>query len=133
MKFLIVLAVVACASADVSHIVPSADYQVPIVRSTYEQSPEGNFQYAYETGNGIISQADGVVKNPNSESASLEVKGSVRYTSPDGTPVELTYLADETGFHPSGSHVPQIPELILRAQQYIASQPAYVDKVASKN
>lgn len=62
-KFLVVLAVaVACASADVSHL----DAAAPVVRSDYEISPEGAFQYAYETGNGISAQASGLVKNPNS-------------------------------------------------------------------
>ncbi|XP_038209988.1 larval cuticle protein LCP-17-like [Zerene cesonia] len=129
MKFIVVLAVfVAWASADVSHVA-SPDYIVPIVRSSFESNPDGSsFNYAYETGNGIISQTDGVVKNPNTEDASLEVKGNVRYTAPDGTPVEFTYVANKEGFQPVGSHVPQIPELILRAQQYIASHPPQVKK-----
>ncbi|XP_045498192.1 larval cuticle protein LCP-17-like isoform X2 [Colias croceus] len=129
MKFIIVLAVfVACASADVSHVA-TADYIVPIVRSSNEQKPDGGFNYAFETGNGIITQADGVVKNPNTEDATLQVTGSVKYVAPDGTPVELSYVADQDGYKPVGSHVPQIPELILRAQQYIASHPPVVKKL----
>ncbi|CAK1556419.1 unnamed protein product [Leptosia nina] len=129
MKFLVVLAVaVACASADVSHVV-GPDYQVPIVRSSFESSPDNSgFQYSFETGNGIVSQADGIVKNPNTDNAALEVKGTVRYTAPDGTPVELTYVANEAGYQPAGSHVPKAPEAILRAQQYIANHLPLVAK-----
>ncbi|XP_047533449.1 larval cuticle protein LCP-17-like [Vanessa atalanta] len=132
MKFLVVLAVaVACAAADVSHIVKSDESQAPILRSDYEQQPEGHFQYAIETGNGIVSQAEGVVKNPASENAALEVKGTVRYTAPDGTPISLEYVADESGYHPTGSHLPvppPIPEQILRAQKFIADHPAPIVK-----
>nr|AHF55752.1 mutant RR1-type cuticular protein [Bombyx mori] len=42
MKFLIVLAVaVACASADVSHIAKSDEYAAPVVKSSYDITPEG--------------------------------------------------------------------------------------------
>ncbi|XP_013164338.1 PREDICTED: larval cuticle protein LCP-17-like [Papilio xuthus] len=126
MKFLVLFAAVALASADVSHIVRSDESQAPILKSAYESSPEGNYQYVYETGNGISAQAEGIVKNANSESATLEVKGSVRYTAPDGTPVETTYIADENGYQAQGSHIPvppPIPELILRSLQYIADHP----------
>ncbi|XP_047511954.1 larval cuticle protein LCP-17-like [Pieris napi] len=129
MKFLIVLAVaVACASADVSHIV-TPDYQVPIVKSNFDNKPDGTgFNYAFEAGNGIVQEAQGVVKNPNSEAATLEVTGNVKYTAPDGTPVELYYIANEAGYQPTGSHVPKVPEHVLRAQEYIASHPSKVQE-----
>ncbi|XP_045773420.1 larval cuticle protein LCP-17-like isoform X2 [Maniola jurtina] len=124
----------ACAAADVSHIVRSDDYEVPIVKSGYELSPEGAFQYFYEAGNGIVAQADGVMKRVSSaDEPALEVRGSFRYISPDGTPVETTYVAGEQGYVASGSHLPvppPIPELILRGLAYTAAhQPATVEKV----
>ncbi|PZC82071.1 larval cuticle protein LCP-17 [Helicoverpa armigera] len=134
MKFLVVLAVaVACASADVSHVV-SADYSAPVVKSSYDISPEGAFQYAYETGNGIYAQASGSVKNQNSEYPSLEVAGAYKYTAPDGTPVELSYVADENGYKPQGAHLPvgpAIPEYIARSLAYIAAHPPPVEGVKS--
>ncbi|XP_052741399.1 larval cuticle protein LCP-17-like isoform X2 [Bicyclus anynana] len=132
MKFLIVLAVVAFAAADVSHVV-NPDYQVPIVKSTYDISPEGQaFQYAYETGNNIYAQVEGDVKNFNSDQPTLQVRGSYKYTAPDGTPVETVYTADENGFLAQGSHIPvapPIPELIQRSLDYIAAHPPVVEKV----
>ncbi|CAH4027164.1 larval cuticle protein LCP-17-like [Pieris brassicae] len=134
MKFLVVLAVaVACASADVSHIL-TPDNQVPIVQFRSDSNPDGTgFNYAYEAGNGIVQEAQGVVKNPNTEDATLEVKGNVKYTAPDGTPVELYYVANEAGFQPTGSHVPKVPEHVLRAQEYIASHTPFVQALAKKN
>ncbi|NP_001036827.1 larval cuticle protein LCP-17 precursor [Bombyx mori] len=127
MKFLIVLAVaVACASADVSHIAKSDEYAAPVVKSSYDITPEGHFQFNYETGNGIYAQAEGAVKNVNSEYPAIEVKGAYKYTSPDGQPIDLAYVADENGYQPQGSHLPTphpIPEAIARALAYIEAHP----------
>ncbi|KAL0883337.1 hypothetical protein ABMA27_016744 [Loxostege sticticalis] len=129
MKFLIVLAIVAAARADVAHL----DATAPIVRSDFDSQPDGNFQYIYETGNGIYSQALGVVKDPNSENPILEVSGAVKYTSPEGTPIELSYVANENGYQPQGSHLPvapEVPEAITRALAYIAAHPPPVQTAA---
>ncbi|CAH2227885.1 jg19862, partial [Pararge aegeria aegeria] len=130
-KFLVVLAVaVACAAADVSHIV-TPDYQVPIVRSSYEINPEGNaHQYAFETGNGIYAQAEGFLRNANSDTPVYEVKGSFSYKSPDGTPVETSYVADEFGYRPTGSHIPAVPEAILRSLAYIKENTPVVERLS---
>ncbi|XP_063826282.1 larval cuticle protein LCP-17-like [Ostrinia nubilalis] len=123
MKFLIVLAIVAAASADVSHVIKDEAY-APIVKSSFDIQPEGAFQYAYETGNGISEQASGVVKNPNSDEPSLEVNGAYKYTGPDGTPYQVTYVANEYGFQPQGSHLPvapPVPEAIARSIAYNAA------------
>ncbi|XP_045448070.1 larval cuticle protein LCP-17-like [Melitaea cinxia] len=146
MKFLVILAV-AVASAAAAEIptnyfdVPNTKYvrsdeaTAPIVRSDYESHPDGHFSSVVETGNGIYTQSEGVVKNPNTDTAALEIKGSVRYTSPDGTPVNYEYVANEGGYQVVGSHVPvppPVPELILRSLQYIADHPAPVERVVKK-
>ncbi|CAH2227637.1 jg10129, partial [Pararge aegeria aegeria] len=131
-QFLVVLAVaVACAAADVSHIL-TPNSQVPIVRSDYELNPEGNtYKFAYQTGNDIYAQAEGIVRTISNDEAVHEVRGSYSYLSPDGTPVEVTYTAGPEGFVASGSHLPvgpPIPEAIQRSLEYIKSQPQYVEK-----
>ena len=35
--------------------------------------------------------------------------GIIEYTAPDGTPVKISYTADETGFHPQGDVLPVAP------------------------
>ncbi|XP_059053388.1 larval cuticle protein LCP-17-like [Achroia grisella] len=134
MKFFIILAVaLVSAHADVSHIVKSGgdEASASVVRSGYDISPEGAFQYEYETSNGISGQADGVVKNGNSDNPALEIKGGVRYTAPDGSPIDLSYIANENGYQPQGSHIPvppPIPEAIQRSLDYIAAHPPPVDR-----
>jgi hypothetical protein len=54
------------------------------------------------------------------------VQGAFSYTSPEGYPVKLTYIADENGFRAEGVHLPTsppIPDAILRALDYIRAHP----------
>lgn len=79
--------------------------------------PDGSYASSFETSNGIQVQEAG---NANG------VSGAFSYTSPDGTPIALTFTADENGFQPQGAHLPTpppIPEAILRALEYIAAHP----------
>jgi len=40
-----------------------------------------------------------------------EVSGGYTYISPEGEQVSVQYHADEFGFHPTGSHIPQPPPM----------------------
>ncbi|XP_066597326.1 larval cuticle protein LCP-17-like [Prorops nasuta] len=89
-------------------------------------NPDGSYQYSYETANGIQAQEEGHLKNVGTEEEALEVQGGYSYTAPDGTPVQITYVADENGFQPQGDILPTsppIPPAILRALEYIAAHP----------
>ncbi|CAB3221321.1 unnamed protein product [Arctia plantaginis] len=104
-----------------------SNQEIPILKQEQNINPDGSYEYSYETGNGIAAQEQGSLKSsgPNSE-PSIAVQGSFSYTDLDGTPISLTYIADENGFQPQGAHLPTpppIPEEILRALRYIESQP----------
>ncbi|CAH2107385.1 unnamed protein product [Euphydryas editha] len=100
---------------------------IPIVRQSQEINPDGSYQFSYETGNGIVAQEQGYLKNPGIKDAEAQVaQGSFSYTSPEGVPISLTYIADENGFRAEGAHLPTpppIPDAILRSLQLIQSQP----------
>ncbi|XP_014094733.2 pupal cuticle protein Edg-78E [Bactrocera oleae] len=82
----------------------------------------GIYRYAYSTSNGIAVQAAG---------SALETIGIFSYTSPEGIPIEVRYIADELGFHAVGRHLPRpqpIPDYILRSLEYIRTHANEEDR-----
>ncbi|KAF7994438.1 hypothetical protein HCN44_003910 [Aphidius gifuensis] len=112
--------------------------QIAIRSQTQDSSPDGSYNYAYETENGISVSEEGSPKAAGPEGPAETVRGRFQYTAPDGTPIIVEYYADETGFHPSGAHLPTpppIPEAIARA---VASLPPsnegqYVEEPINRN
>lgn len=89
---------------------------------------------SYATGDGQQAQAQGYLKNAGVKDQEAEViQGSYSYTAPDGTPITITYVADENGFRAEGAHLPTpppIPEAIQKSLALIAQtqrnpQPQY--------
>ncbi|KAJ9574164.1 hypothetical protein L9F63_008420, partial [Diploptera punctata] len=101
---------------------------VPIVAYSNDISHDGSYAYSYQTGDGITAQESGYLKNPGQRDYEAQtVQGSYSYTSPEGTPITVTYTADENGFRAEGAHLPvapPIPDAILKSLDLIArTQP----------
>lgn len=100
-----------------------------VVVFTLVSSALRRFFCSYETANGIRGQETGTLKRASSPDTSdvIVAAGSISYTAPDGTVVDLSYTADdENGFQPSGAHLPTpppIPPQIQKALEYLASLP----------
>ncbi|KFB44538.1 pupal cuticle protein 78E, putative [Anopheles sinensis] len=95
---------------------PDADAQV--VNSDSVVNPDGSYAWNYETSNGIRAQEEGV----GGQSAS----GSASWTDRDGTPIQLTYVANEGGFQPQGAHLPRegpVPDHVLKTLEFIRANP----------
>ncbi|XP_065171661.1 endocuticle structural glycoprotein SgAbd-8-like [Atheta coriaria] len=101
---------------------------IPILRQVSEVNPDGSYNYAYETGNGISAEEQGFLKNAGQPDQEAQVmQGQYQYQSPEGETIRVVYIADETGFHPQGEHLPTpppIPAAIQRALDYIAANPS---------
>ncbi|XP_045498190.1 larval cuticle protein LCP-17-like [Colias croceus] len=129
---IVVAALAACASASVPEGVIAS--LIGAQQRTGGVPPQGTFQYSYDTDTGISSSAQGKLKVVGKDEVALEVSGSNSYTSPEGQKVELTYIANENGYQPQGSHLPvppeplPIPEYIVRALKYIEAHPPPVQK-----
>lgn len=80
-----------------------------------DNNPDGTFEFAYETSNGIVGQSSG--------SDGKEI-GERSWIAPDGTPVKFSYVADENGFQPTGDHLPQPPAHIARLVQWLVDHPS---------
>lgn len=80
--------------------------------------------FSYETGDGTSVQAQGVLKNAGDPEAEVqEVSGSYAYTAADGTKVQISYIANENGYQPTGEGIPETPPAIKRALEFIAANP----------
>ncbi|KAJ8891919.1 hypothetical protein PR048_004478 [Dryococelus australis] len=106
MKLLVVclLSVVAVALAR-----PQQPEPIPIVKQTADITPEGAYQYSYETGNGIKADETGSLEpadNPEDGNV-VVVQGSYTYTGDDGVVYTVNYKADKNGYQASGDHIPQ--------------------------
>lgn len=88
-----------------------------------EVKEDGSYQYQYETSNGIAAGESGV--------GGYYASGSSAYYAPDGQLIQLSYTADENGFHPAGEHLPTpppVPKAILKALEYIRTHPQQEDR-----
>ncbi|KAK2579011.1 hypothetical protein KPH14_002806 [Odynerus spinipes] len=109
---------------------------IAIISQTQDISPDGSFYGKFETANGITVEEQGSLKNAGTENEAEEVHGSASWTAPDGTKVNLGWLANENGATFEGSHLPTppptepIPLAIQRALDWIATHPNQED---SKN
>lgn len=71
-----------------------------------------SYNYRFETSDGISRDENGYVKNgKDPENIILVVTGSYSYQGPDGILYTVSYIADENGFRPVGTHIPTLPEI----------------------
>ncbi|KAF7264050.1 endocuticle structural glycoprotein SgAbd-3-like [Rhynchophorus ferrugineus] len=117
---------VALVSALVSVVFGAAlQQQVPIVSQTGDVSPDGSYEWSYQSGDGSAQQQSGQLKQIG-DSAGEVVQGSASWTDPEGGQHQLTYVADENGYQPQSADIPvppPIPQAILRALEWIAAHP----------
>ncbi|KAG5879655.1 hypothetical protein JTB14_014981 [Gonioctena quinquepunctata] len=103
--------------------------EIKIISQTNEITPEGGYQWSYETENGIKADETGTLKKTSDpENPQVIVaQGAYSYTDKEGNQISLTYTADdEGGFQPQGAHLPTpppIPPNIQKALDYIAAHP----------
>ncbi|KAJ8669022.1 hypothetical protein QAD02_000281 [Eretmocerus hayati] len=93
---------------------------IPILQWNKEQEHDGTYRASYETGNNIIAEESGYIKQVgqgDEQSDALVQQGSYSYTSPEGKIITIQYTADETGFHPTGEHLPTPPPVSPEIQK----------------
>ncbi|BES88694.1 Cuticular protein [Nesidiocoris tenuis] len=82
---------------------------IPILSRTEVRDDHGQFALSYTTGDGQARSEHGALKQTPEGDYVLVQQGTVAYTSPEGIPVSLSYVADENGYRPEGTHIPQPP------------------------
>lgn len=108
----------------------AANQPIAIVRQNQGISPDGSFHSKWESANGITFEEEGVLKNRGQKDAEAEeIRGSASWTAPDGTRINVDWLANENGATFQGPHLPTppptqpVPVLIQRALDWIAANP----------
>lgn len=67
----------------------------------------GGYNYGYELSNGQYHQESGQLTNAGSENEALAVRGNYGWVDPvTNQRYDVSYVADENGFHPQGEHLP---------------------------
>ncbi|XP_072940191.1 endocuticle structural glycoprotein ABD-4-like isoform X1 [Epargyreus clarus] len=125
-RVFILLSVVALAVAAPQG---PGDKVIAIIKQDFDQQPDGSYVYSYETENGIKADETGTLKKASGPDSNdvIVAQGGFSYTAPDGTVINLQYVADdENGFKPEGEHLPTpppIPPAIQKALDYLATLP----------
>ncbi|CAH2075284.1 unnamed protein product, partial [Iphiclides podalirius] len=106
--------VVALALVAVAVARPATEPEPPkILRSDFNQQPDGAYNFGFETENGINRGETGEVKEVLDEEKKphnvVVVRGTYSYTDKDGKLESITYYADESGFHAEGDSIPKSP------------------------
>lgn len=56
------------------------------------------YQFSYDTSDGSSRSETGILQNPDTDHAALDVHGSMKWTSDDGSTYEMTYKAGKYGY-----------------------------------
>merc|ERR1712142_5380 len=116
MKIIILAVIVAVALArpqdfqDTFEQNPNGRFAV--IRSESNGPVEAEFNWLFETENGIFANANGVAGS-NGQS---NHDGAFSFTHDDGTQTEVRYVANEFGYQPEGL-TPHVAELLRIAQE----------------
>ncbi|XP_063379460.1 uncharacterized protein LOC134666238 [Cydia fagiglandana] len=99
---------------------PAAGPAVPILTYSNDHGADGSYSYSFSTADGKQVQETGYLKdayidNAGEPQGTQVVQGSYAYVAPDGTPIQVSYIADENGFRPSGVHIPADGKGVLPA------------------
>ncbi|XP_063857029.1 cuticle protein AMP1A-like [Scylla paramamosain] len=138
MKLLIVAALAVVATADSQNTyslpqtysapAPSVRSEfvevVPIVRDDRAHSEDGRYSMDVETANGIAMSESG---SPSGPEGAVIKAGEYSYTAPDGTFVQMKFVADENGFQPQSDLLPVAPAFPHPIPQFVLDQIAFAE------
>ncbi|XP_055598691.1 endocuticle structural glycoprotein ABD-4-like [Uranotaenia lowii] len=121
---------------------------IPILKYNKEQGEDGSYKHEYQTGNNIVHEESGYLKDfseahPN---GILVQQGAYSYEAPDGQIIHVQYTADERGFRVVSDHLPTEPPIpvgiqkgleeiyagIKRREQELKSNPKYAETAAQR-
>ncbi|XP_045135965.1 cuticle protein AM1159-like [Portunus trituberculatus] len=119
MKFVIIAALAAVAFADYGSVGSSEEAE--ILQHDFVLEDDGRYNLDVKTSNGILVSQHG---SPDGPEDSVVKSGVYSYTAPDGTPVEVKFVADENGYQPQSNLLPVAPEFPHPIPDFVLAQIA---------
>nr|XP_027208979.1 cuticle protein AMP1A-like [Penaeus vannamei] len=101
---------------------------VPILKDERIQEDDGRYSVDVETGNGIKLSESG---SPDGPDGAVIKAGQYEYTAPDGTLVQLKFVANENGFQPQSDLLPVAPEFPHPIPQFVLDQIEFAAQEAA--
>ncbi|XP_047470082.1 endocuticle structural glycoprotein SgAbd-8-like [Penaeus chinensis] len=95
---------------------------IPILRDDRVHEDDGRYNLDVETANGISMSQSG---SPDGPDGAIVKAGQYSYTAPDGSLIEIKFVANENGFQPQGAHLPVAPEFPHPIPQFVLDQIAF--------
>ncbi|KAJ8732719.1 hypothetical protein PYW07_015318 [Mythimna separata] len=104
--------------------VASSDQAANVLRYDNDIQPDGTFGYAVQIDNGINTQVQGAPRDfgGNPPIRPIVYQGEFSWTSPEGQPINIKFVADENGYSATGDAIPTsppIPDLIAKSLAYL--------------
>ncbi|XP_030572697.1 pupal cuticle protein Edg-78E [Drosophila novamexicana] len=112
-RLFLLAALLACVAA-----APRPGPDAQITKFNTQADTDGSYSYEIENSENTVVSEQG--------QGAVYAKGFYRYDSPEGIPVQLSYVADENGFQPQSDLLPTpppIPDYILRSIEFIRQHP----------
>ncbi|XP_071516113.1 cuticle protein AMP1A-like [Panulirus ornatus] len=119
MKVVILAALIAVAFAAPKPEYDHDTHEVAIVRDDRVHEEDGTYSVDVESEDGISLSESG---SPAGPEGSIVSAGEFSYTAPDGTPVHVTWVANEDGFQPQSDLLPVAPEFPHEIPQFVLDQ-----------
>ncbi|XP_063590458.1 cuticle protein AMP1B-like [Penaeus indicus] len=86
---------------------------IPILKDEREgPDASGVYSFEFETGNGIKREEQGAPRGP---SGAVAMQGGWSFTFPDGSPADVTFVADDAGYRVESDLLPTPPPLPAHA------------------
>jgi len=93
MKLIIVLAAVIALA-----VAAPADSDTTVLRQSVDHVDPTGYKFEYEQSDGVSRSEEAVLKNVGTEQESIEVRGSVTWTAPDGQVLKLNFISKKKGY-----------------------------------
>ncbi|XP_047470345.1 cuticle protein AMP1A-like isoform X1 [Penaeus chinensis] len=103
---------------------------VPILRDDRVQEDDGRYSFDIETGDDITASESG---SPDGPEGAIVASGKYSYTAPDGTLIEVKYVANENGFQPSSDILPELPQFVKDQIAKAAEEDALAAATAARD